>query len=79
MSMAAAFLMIAQSASPAVADAPASRQAPVATSATASARILRPAVISFEINEDAETLEDARNQAVQRGRDQAGTLWIEFS
>jgi hypothetical protein len=79
MSFAAAFIIIAQSAATGSGgDAPAARTAPVAERVTVSARVLRPARISFLVA-DGETTEEDRNRAVQRGRDNAGTVWIEFS
>ncbi len=79
MSFAAAFIVIVQSAATVSGgDAPAARAAPVAERVTASARVLRPARISFLVA-DGETAEEDRNRAVQRGRDNAGTVWIEFS
>ena len=80
MSFAAAFLIVAQSAAAGSAsDGPAARAAPVAERVSASARVLRPARISFVVENGAEAADVSRNSAVQRGRDAAGTVWIEFS
>ncbi len=91
MSFAAAFLLIAQSAvsagAPSNANAPAPRQnsipastpATVAERVTVSARILRPARIDFDEASGADADDQTRSRAVQRGRDAAGTVWVEFS
>ncbi len=72
--VAAAFVMIAQSAAPAISDAPVVRQ-----SVTASARVMRPAIIRVR-NERGEARIDA-DAAIkpQRRRDAVGTIWIEFN
>lgn len=80
---AAAVLLIAQSALPSAAAADASRlparAAPIAERVTARATILRPARISFQELSGANDDQETRSHAVQRGRDAAGTVWIEFS
>lgn len=78
MSIAAALLLFAQASAPVAAQAPAPQPTAIAT-VQASVRVLRPARISV-----AEAVEDAlegqqRDHSVQRGRDAAGTVWIEFS
>jgi len=82
MSFAAAFVLIAQSAAsagaPASADVASARSAPVAERVTARATILRPARISFDL-ESSEVSVNTRRTNVQRGRDAAGTVWVEFS
>lgn len=77
MSIVAAALVFAQSAVLIVADAPA--RGAVAVQATASARVLRPARISLGANGEIEHSDTQASAAVQRGRDSAGTVWIEFS
>lgn len=78
MSIAAALLIFAQASAPFVAQAPAPQPTAIAT-VQASVRVLRPARISV-----AQAVADApegqqRDHSVQRGRDAAGTVWIEFS
>lgn len=79
MSFAVAVLLIAQSAAP---SAPATvetrRPEPIAT-VTASARVLRPAVISFDAVDETSPEDQRTGVAMQRSRDAAGTLWVEFS
>ena len=84
MSVAAALVLIAQSASPVVADTPASStgsqgRRQVVAQVTASARVLRPAQISFDTENGVQISDAARNHSVQRKRDAAGTFWLEFS
>lgn len=80
MSFAAAFVLISQSIAPVAAEAPAAPvTGPVAERVSASVTILRPARISFQIGNEAETSGQERVRNVQRGRDAAGTVWIEFS
>ena len=79
MSLAAALVLIAQSAAPNAADAPAARTTPVATTATASARVLRPARISVREQAEVTSAGEGGTANVQQARDAAGTLWIEFS
>lgn len=81
MSFAAAFFLIAQSAVPATADSAVSAPAaPVAESVTASVRVLRPARIHFDRSSGEASIASAPDgPAPQRGRDDVGTVWIEFS
>lgn len=72
MSMAVSLLMIAQ----AGAAATGANAAPVAEVATASVRVLRPAIVSFEKRE-VMLAKDAPQP--QRNRDASGRDWIEFS
>ena len=77
MSLAASLLLIGQSALVPIAmqAAPLARQ-PVATQATASARILRPVHVRFhegKVENGDETAPHAKRQ------DREGNLWIEFS
>ena len=79
MSLAVALLVIAQSAAPAAgANAAPARITPVAERVTVSVVVLRPARISFDINDEEETTGETRNRSIQRARDAAGTVWIEF-
>ncbi len=82
MSLAAAFVMIAQAAAPTAASsgsvATPAPSSVVAETVTARARVLRPARITFD-KETAEVSVTARSAEAQRGRDGAGTIWIEFS
>lgn len=77
MSLTAAIVFLTQSPAPVVADAPA--RMPLAERVTASVRVLRPARISYESAAEAVEDERVRNVEVQRDRDAAGTVWIEFS
>lgn len=79
MSLAAALLMIAQSATPMVADATSTRQGPIAASVRASVRVLRPARINSLLEMAEERDGATEDHAVQFERDSAGTVWIEFS
>lgn len=79
MSLAAALLMFSQSATPVIADTPPARQGPIAVSARASVRVLRSARISSLLEVTEADAQASQSQAVQRGRDTAGTVWIEFS
>jgi len=74
MSMAAALVMIAQSAVPAVSEAPR-----VAQSVTASARVMRPAIIRVWRNRGDARIEASSYTRPQRRRDAVGTVWIEFN
>lgn len=80
MSLAAALVLIAQAASPGVAAPAAERGSAIAEQVRASVTVLRPARISVaaeggKLSVDA----PANGQSVQRSRDAAGTLWVEFS
>ncbi|MHA7820982.1 MAG: hypothetical protein ACX930_15150 [Erythrobacter sp.] len=79
MSLASAFLILTQSATPAAAEAPASRAAPVAEQVRASATILRPARVSISRDGAVEVEGTPDRRTVQRSRDAAGTVWVEFS
>ncbi len=79
MSVATAILFIAQSTTTAVADAPSARATPVAERVRASVRALRPARIIFQSENETETSDENQSRNVQRGRDAAGTVWVEFS
>ena len=75
MNLTAALLLIAQSAAPAAVSAP----APVAERATATVTIVRP--VQVRLTEQGEVSVDglAGDTTIQRNRDAAGTIWIEFS
>lgn len=75
MGFVAALLIITHSGAPIVAEAP---SRPV-VAAQATARVLRPARISFQQDAEPDEARSAQNQSVQRGRDEAGTMWVEFS
>ena len=82
MSFTAALVMIAQSASPNVADRQSVRTNPVAVTATARVRIMRP----VEVRVDAQGVvsavqggDESAKAPIQQARDKAGTVWIEFS
>ena len=77
MSLIAALVFLTQSAVPVASDAPA--RLPLAERVTASVRVLRPARISYESAAEAVEDERVRNVEVQRDRDAAGTVWIEFN
>ena len=79
MSLAASLLLIAQSAAPAVGDAPKPSGSPVAVQASATVTIRRAAVIRVSDNGDTSVEAVASANEVQRSRDEAGTVWIEFS
>ncbi|MEP1421763.1 MAG: hypothetical protein ABJK59_08340 [Erythrobacter sp.] len=84
MSFTAALLIVAQSAAPQIAEAsaasPASRARPVAVQARASARVLRPARIDFsQLQAASAQAPNASVNGMQRGRDAAGTEWVEFN
>ncbi len=80
MSLAIALLVIAQSVAPAAGtNAAPARIAPVAERVTVSVTVLRPARISFKITGEDKTTGETQNRAVQRARDAAGIVWIEFS
>lgn len=79
MSLAAALVLIAQSASPAAAEAPVAGAMPVAERARATVRILRPAQVRVARDGAVEVEGDHDPRTVQRSRDAAGTLWVEFS
>ena len=75
MSFLAALALIAQSAAPVAAPAPAG----VAEQVTATVTVLRPARVVVDAD-GAVQLDSAPYAApVQRSRDAAGTVWIEFS
>ena len=79
MSLAASLLLIAQSAAPAVGDVPKPAGSSVAVPASATVTIRRAAVI--RVSDDGDTSVESATSAneVQRSRDEAGTVWIEFS
>ena len=80
MSLAAALVLIAQAASPNVAAPAAERGAPIAEQARASVTVLRPVRISVAVEGGKLSVDaPANGQPVQRSRDAAGTLWVEFS
>ena len=79
MSLAATLLLIAQSAAPAVGDVPKSSGSSVAVQTSATVTIRRAAVI--RVSDIGETRVESAASAteVQRSRDEAGTVWVEFS
>ncbi len=79
MSLTAAVLLVGQSAAPAIADAP--RAQPVAgpLAVTASARVIRPAVVRVRQERGVIRVEDESELRPQRSRDTRGTVWIEFN
>ena len=84
MSFAVAFVLMTQSAVSGVAIAPpkpasAAERAPVAQSGIATVRVLRPERISASLQTPPEELSNAAARRIQRHRDEAGTIWIEFS
>ncbi|WP_298471534.1 hypothetical protein [uncultured Erythrobacter sp.] len=79
MSLAAAFVMIAQSAAPAIADAPRGRRTAGPIYVTASARVIRPVEVRLRMTRDGAKVESNSDIPVQRRRDKAGTVWIEFN
>ncbi len=84
MSVAVALLMIAQSATPTLADTSATNSGSqsrrqVVAQVTASATVLRPVRIEFDETVGAQVSDEQRNPNVQRSRDAAGTYWLEFS
>ena len=79
MSLTAAFLLIAQSAAPAIVDAPRSQPVAGPVTATASARVIRPAVVRVRQERGAVRVENESELRPQRSRDTLGTVWIEFN
>jgi len=84
MSLAIALLIVAQSASPVVAETSLpsiTRTArPVAVRTRASARVLRPARIEISYTpQTSEQRAQSEFKGIQRARDGAGTLWVEFN
>lgn len=79
MSIAVAILLAAQAAGPAAAEAPVSRTALVAEQVRASVTIRRPARVTIADNGTVELDASSDPRTVQRSRDAAGTLWLEFS
>ena len=84
MSFAVAFVLMTQSAAPGAASAPpkpasAAVRTPIAQSSTATVRVLRPVRISASLEAPPQERRNAAAQRIQRRRDQAGTIWIEFS
>ena len=84
MSFAVAIVLMTQSAGSGVAIAPpkpasAAERAPIAQSSTATVRVLRPERISASLQAPPEERSNAAARRVQRRRDEAGTIWIEFS
>jgi len=79
MSLSAAFIMIAQANAAIVAEAPRFKHPSAIASVRASARVLRaqPIRIVQDLPKDPPGL--VRESDCQRGRDAAGTVWIEFS
>ncbi len=77
MSAIAALLILSQSAAPTVAEA--ALEPRVAAQVTASARVLRPARISFETVTESQGSRPTQDRSVQRTHDALGTVWIEFS
>ncbi|WP_108787449.1 hypothetical protein [Erythrobacter sp. Alg231-14] len=82
MSFAAAIVLIVQSSAvataPGAATTSASPSSPIAERVTARANVIRPARINFDIETSTASV-TTRANTVQRGRDEAGTVWIEFS
>lgn len=79
MSLAAAILLIAQSASPAAVDTATRASVPVAESVSATVRVLAPAKVSFAPGEDARIeMRPNMDLSVQQRRDAVGTRWVEF-
>lgn len=76
MSFGAAFLFLAQTAAQPAVNASATPEPRAIASATATARILAPAVIDFDA--EMERSVRARETHVQITRDRAGTVWAEF-
>ncbi|MAY20071.1 MAG: hypothetical protein CL955_05585 [Erythrobacteraceae bacterium] len=80
MSLAAALVLIAQAASPGVAPPAVEQRAAIAEQVRASVTVLRPARISVAAEDGSVSVDAPTNgQSVQRSRDAAGTLWVEFS
>jgi len=80
MSLTAALLIVAQSAAPQAAEAAAPRARPIAVQVRASARVLRPARIDFSLASTiAGQSPNAAVNGIQRERDAAGTVWVEFN
>lgn len=83
MVFAAALALIVQSAAPVASpgafEAAARPTRTIATPATARARILRPAIITIDQRTAQPELGTPTGYNVQRERDEAGTVWIEFS
>ncbi|MEM7779278.1 MAG: hypothetical protein AAF697_02680 [Pseudomonadota bacterium] len=80
MSFSVALILIAQSTSP-VASLPSNQSpsAPVAERVTATVRVLAPERISLVLEAGPEERANAPAQRIQRSRDSAGTIWVEFS
>lgn len=85
MSLAIALLIAAQSAAPQAAETAASsarsgRTQSVGVQVRASTRIIRPARIdASDVPQTSEQRANAQANGIQRSRDAAGTLWIEFN
>ena len=84
MSFAIAFVLMTQTAASGVAIVPpkpasAAERAPIAQSSTATVRVLRPERISASLQAPPEERSNAAARRIQRRRDEAGTIWIEFS
>jgi len=77
MDFVAALFIMTQGAAPMVAEMPS--QSRVATRATVSARVLRPAYISLQPDAEPDETQSFKTRSVQRARDAAGTIWVEFS
>lgn len=79
MSFAAALVLIAQATSPATAPQAVSGPVRVAERATATVTIRRPAQVRIGRDGTVDVDTPRGVDTVQRSRDEAGTLWIEFS
>ena len=78
MSLAAALLILAQSAAPQVVDTQASTSRGVSVQVQASATIIRPARVTFEKAAIALQVTAPQSTRVQRSRDSNGTQWADF-
>ncbi|MEL7217313.1 MAG: hypothetical protein AAGK01_02670 [Pseudomonadota bacterium] len=74
MSAAAAIILIAQSAAPTASDKPLVREY-----VTASATVVRPAIIRVRRDGEQSRIDATSPIKPQRSRDRAGTVWIEFN
>ncbi|MEE4201651.1 hypothetical protein [Erythrobacter sp.] len=77
--LASVFVTVAQSATPVAGDAARTAGAPVAERVEARVRVLRPERIDFRVRPAAQADEEPRRVGIQRQRDRAGTVWIEFN
>ncbi|MDJ0642833.1 MAG: hypothetical protein QNJ15_08445 [Erythrobacter sp.] len=78
MGLVAAFMLVAQSAAPAIAEAPRGRPLAGPISVTARAQVIRPASVRVRATRNGARVESSSDIPVQRWRDRAGTVWIEF-